>query len=452
MLDLDEQVGRVWNPDVRPLVAEAYRCYAAGAARASITLTWVAVCADLIEKVNRLAEDGEAAASDLAAKTARARDRGADFRAVSDMQDVERTILDKALELELIDSIGKRELERLREDRHLCAHPSLRPLGEFYEPRVEYARAHLAVALDILLTHPPSQGRKAIERFQGYLTEPSFVESPEHLTHVFFDRVRPATRRQIVDLAVKHAVLELDAPDPPSAVVVADRMTTCVLAFAGRDRRVVRDAVRKVVERFRTVDGEVQLRAFGRLGDLDVFWDALDEPMRSRLVSLIGNLPLPDRFDRIPQHHAAVLSLIGTDEIRHRMPVLEDKFSRFSAWNQAVVIGKRPSPYFAPVIPRLLQAATSYRGAEAIAQQAAIPCGPFLSKGQLSEALNNWAFNDQCRLAGSMLSFSLEFYAATAHLRPDDIDVWRKFIEDVQNLEEPDSGYRYTELEALIGG
>jgi hypothetical protein len=45
----------------------------------------------------------------------RARDRGADFRAVSDMQDVERTILDKALELELIDSIGKRELERLRE-------------------------------------------------------------------------------------------------------------------------------------------------------------------------------------------------------------------------------------------------------------------------------------------------------------------------------------------------
>jgi hypothetical protein len=49
-----------------------------------------------------------------------------------------------------------------------------------------------------------------------------------------------------------------------------------------------------------------------------------------------------------------------------------------------------------------------------------------------------------------MITFSREFYAATAHLRPGDIDVWKKFITDVQNLEEPDSGYRYTELEELI--
>jgi hypothetical protein len=179
---------------------------------------------------------------------------------------------------------------------------------------------------------------------------------------------------------------------------------------------------------------------FGRLGDLDVFWDAVDDPMRGRLVPLIGNIGLPDRFKSIPQHHAAVLSLVGVDEIRRRMPVLESQSSRLSAGNQGVVIGKRPGPYFAPFVPRLLQEAASYRGAEAIAQQAVIPCGPFLSKEQLGEALHSWAFNDQCRLAGGMLSFSLDFYAATAHLRPGDIEVWRKFIEDVQNLEEPIAG------------
>ena len=301
MLDLEEQVGRVWNPDIRPLVAEAYRCYGSGAARASITLTWVAVCADLIEKVNRLSEDGEAAAAELVASIERARDRGADARAVQAMQEVERTILDKAVELELIDTIGQRELERLREDRHLCAHPSLRPLGEFYEPRIEYARAHLATALDVLLTHPPSQGRRVIDRFQTHVTEPSFVDSSEYLTHVFYDMVRPATRRRIVDLAIKHAMLELDAPDPPGAVVVADRMRSCVLAFASRDRGIVRDAVSKVVERLRDVDSEIQLRALGRLGDLDVFWDALDDPMRSRLESLVGNLRLQDPFGELPK-------------------------------------------------------------------------------------------------------------------------------------------------------
>jgi hypothetical protein len=55
------------------------------------------------------------------------------------MQSIESTLLDKAAEFELIDSIGMRELERIREDRHLCVHPSLRALGDVYEPRPEVA-------------------------------------------------------------------------------------------------------------------------------------------------------------------------------------------------------------------------------------------------------------------------------------------------------------------------
>lgn len=70
MLDLEQQVLRVWNPDVRPLVVEAHRCYMSGAARASIALTWVAVCADLIEKFSRLAEDGESGLNQLEALVA----------------------------------------------------------------------------------------------------------------------------------------------------------------------------------------------------------------------------------------------------------------------------------------------------------------------------------------------------------------------------------------------
>jgi hypothetical protein len=63
MADLEEQVGRVWDPDVRPLVLEAWRCYGAGAQRAAITLTWVAVCADLTAKIFHLADDGDGAAA-----------------------------------------------------------------------------------------------------------------------------------------------------------------------------------------------------------------------------------------------------------------------------------------------------------------------------------------------------------------------------------------------------
>jgi hypothetical protein len=44
-VDLETLVAQVWNPDVRPLAEEAWRCYNAGAIRASIAATWSAVSA-----------------------------------------------------------------------------------------------------------------------------------------------------------------------------------------------------------------------------------------------------------------------------------------------------------------------------------------------------------------------------------------------------------------------
>ncbi|MFE7046648.1 hypothetical protein ACFU9X_47080, partial [Streptomyces atratus] len=122
MLDLDDLVNRVVNPDVRPLVREAHRCYATGAARAAIVLTWTAVCADLVHKIEVLKEEGEADARGLVRDIERAQQPG-QADAVNIMLGVERTILDVAEKLELIDRTHKTQLERLREDRHLCAHP-----------------------------------------------------------------------------------------------------------------------------------------------------------------------------------------------------------------------------------------------------------------------------------------------------------------------------------------
>ncbi|MFE9481191.1 hypothetical protein ACFYNM_21615 [Streptomyces spororaveus] len=97
-----------------------------------------------------------------------------DRDAIKTMLNVENTILDVAASLDLIDFVEKRELERLKEDRNLAAHPSLRPLGELFTPTTEYARAHLAAAVEALLIHPPSQGRKAVDRFRDHVGDPSF--------------------------------------------------------------------------------------------------------------------------------------------------------------------------------------------------------------------------------------------------------------------------------------
>lgn len=208
MMDLDLKINQVWHQEVRPLVAEAYRRYTTGSARACIVLTWTAVCTDLIHKMYQLAEDDEGEAKQLVKKIDEALGKP-DRDAIKTMLDVENTILELAWKLDLIDFVEKRELERLKEDRNLAAHPSLRPLGELFTPTTEYARAHLTAAVEALLIHPPSQGRKALERFRDHVGEPSFVGSSDYLAQVFFDRVKSSTRRNIVIFAAKQALLEL---------------------------------------------------------------------------------------------------------------------------------------------------------------------------------------------------------------------------------------------------
>jgi hypothetical protein len=203
MLDIDDQVRRVWSPDVRPLIAEAWRCYGIGAHRATITFTWLAVCEDLAEKIIRLADDGDGVAAAARVTIELAHAQGLTPAGFKAMQDLERSLLSTAVTLELVDTITSRELARLREDRHLCVHPSLR--GEVYEPRAESAREHLSAALSGLLTVPGTQGRKAVDRFTRHVADPSFTPTSEYLLQTFFGHVRRGVKKGIVELAVKHA-------------------------------------------------------------------------------------------------------------------------------------------------------------------------------------------------------------------------------------------------------
>ncbi|MFG1661292.1 hypothetical protein ACGFIY_32655 [Micromonospora chersina] len=206
------------------------------------------------------------------------------------MQNIESTLLDKTAAFELIDSIGVRELERIREDRNLCVHPSLRGYGGGYEPRPEVARRRLALVLTALLTHPPVQGGKVRDAFIAYICDPLFVPTLPHIQATFFDRVRAAAPRTLVRFAAKHAVLEIDPGGQLSATEHADRMAVALTAFAGRDRELVREAVAEQRDRFQMLGGGPQLRALSRLGDQDYIWGLVDEPLAARLQELL-NIP-----------------------------------------------------------------------------------------------------------------------------------------------------------------
>ncbi|MEU0635756.1 hypothetical protein ABZ338_05970 [Streptomyces albidoflavus] len=452
MLDLEEILGRVWNPDVRPLAAEAYRSYTTGSARACIILTWGAVAADLIDKLQRLGEDGEGTAKTIAQKIDAARAKS-DVKA---MQDVEAALLENAQMLELLDFVEARDLQRLREDRHLCAHPSLRPLGDFYAPSLELARAHLVGALQAVLIHPPSQGRNVVDRFTGHVADAAFTGNEEYLTHTFFDQVKPTVRRRIVDVAAKVACLEPDGlPDPPGASKVADRMADCLRLFAARDRTLVATHLKKAVSRLGDKPRAVQIRSVGRLGDLDVFWSAVTPPLRGQLGGLVASIQSrPDMG--LSDIQSRLLSLVGLDQPRKLLPELETKFAELDLFDRALVINKRPGKYFTQRLPPLLEkeAAHNFRMAELLTRLAVLPCAPHLDEHTLATLLETWTANDQCLYASEMPQNALTLYRTTQHLRLVDESIWKDFITRARSLvpgHEGSSAYHYNEVAEAIG-
>ncbi|AKJ10102.1 hypothetical protein ABB07_08720 [Streptomyces incarnatus] len=433
MLDLEERVSRVFNPDVRPLVREAHRCYASGAARAAIVLTWTAVCADLIHKAEILKEDGESDARGLVEDVERAQQPG-QADAVNIMLGIERSILDIAEKLELVDRTQKMQLERLREDRHLCAHPSLRPLGELFEPTAEYARAHLAVALEAVLVHPPSQGRKILESFMVQVADPAFTFDAQYLGYAFFDRVRPSARAKVVQFAAKFALLQIDDPHvtiPPG--MLADRMALCLRHFAERDAALATDCVARHADRLLKADPAVQLAALARLGDLPAFWACLPEALIAQFNARVEGIGKAERTGALPAQEAKVFALVANAEVRTTLPALEGAFTALHVSDRCRVIGQRPNAYFAAHLPGVLEEVGSFDHGQFVARTAVLPCAGVLTLDDLRAVLRAWWDNDQC-WGRAMPGYLVELYAATAHLGAQRDAVWREYLEELREF------------------
>ncbi|MEU0884784.1 hypothetical protein ABZ345_39845 [Lentzea sp. NPDC005914] len=454
MTDLENLVAQVWSADTRPLVEESWRCYNAGAIRASITATWTAITADIINKLVQLADDGDAGAIAFRESVASAQKQGISVDGVRAMQTIESSLLARAAEFELIDSIGQRELERIREDRNICAHPSLRSFNEVYEPRAEVARGHLAVALSTLLVHPPTQGAKVLDSFLGYTCDPSFVPAVAHIQATFFDRVRTVARANIAKLAAKHALRELDPGGRLSAIEYADRCAIVLSAYAQRDRELVRATVAAQREHFQGLEGGMQLRALVRLGDEDFFWSLVDQTLSGRLQALIQKLEnspaLLVPWVPLSSDAASILAMVRSAFARERLPALAEIYSKLSQFHRMSVVSIRPDPYFVTIVIEFLAAASSYRVGEQ-SGQLLVQHAQFLTVSDVEDALDKWASNNQCREAAQMPELAVALYRNTGHLGPARGKAFVDFLAAVQALaDEGDSYYRYPALEEAL--
>jgi hypothetical protein len=209
LVDIDELALHSRNEKARLYLSEGVACYKAGAFRACIVTTWIAVVFDFLAKLDELASMGD--------KNARGRlDEFEQIRVAQDIKksmEFERQIPEMARqEFLFISAIEQEDLVRLHQDRHRCAHPSMNRDGEAYRPTAELARCHLRNAVEHLLMHPPVQGKAALDYLMQQVSSDYFPSDTEKAIDVFsagpLTNPRDALIRNFAHSLLKKALLD----------------------------------------------------------------------------------------------------------------------------------------------------------------------------------------------------------------------------------------------------
>jgi hypothetical protein len=180
--DLEELVLKCRSDQARDYLREAVNSYKAGANRACIVTLWVAVVFDLIEKVRELALTGDGAARAMIETFERWQlgVQQGDVEALKKSLEFERTIIDQTqAKFEFFEHQQLTDLQRLREDRNRCAHPTYQRQDAHYKPPAELARLHLRNAVEFVLSQPPVQGKAAVNNLVAVVGSEFFPDNDD---------------------------------------------------------------------------------------------------------------------------------------------------------------------------------------------------------------------------------------------------------------------------------
>lgn len=199
--DLDFLLLKVKNDISKELITEAITAYRAGALRSAILSTYIAVTHDIISKVRKLADVGDPEAKKL--------NKDIEGQINKNEINIEKIIGDKDNEakikaLNFLPSYEFEEFKRLREVRNLCAHLSLNPERELYQPLPESVRSYITHALKKLLITAPLQGKVLIDRFfkdvlnNEFLPVEDFQELKSYIDSKFLKRANSTTIKNLM--------------------------------------------------------------------------------------------------------------------------------------------------------------------------------------------------------------------------------------------------------------
>jgi hypothetical protein len=286
-IDLDELVALCRDKLSKQFIQEAVNCYRAGAYRSCIVATWNAVVFDFIHKMRELELSGNSEAINQLQKF----EKLSSDKNVKGLWQFEKDIPKLSLEkFELISHPEKPHIERLFEDRSLCAHPSMASLEEPFEATAELARCHLRSAVMYLLQRPPVQGRSACNKILQRIQLETFPKDPELATQYFKQGLLAGARPSLIKDILVNLTIKLLTDN--CSEDERERHFSALNAISNLYLQQTRDILNEKLSRFIEEVNDANLdKAIIYLRSVKA-WDRLSEPCQIRINIFIQNLEI----------------------------------------------------------------------------------------------------------------------------------------------------------------
>lgn len=422
LIDLDELILQIRDKNSREYASDAVRAHRAGLNRAAVILIWTALAYDVEAKLRELAEQGDASAKTFVTGL----DAAIASKNIQQLQKIESSLLDSALSPhEIIDDLDKVALERLKEDRNMCAHPAFTGDKLLFDPAPEQVRAHIVKAVLAVMKHAPVQGKAALDRLKQDLLQPSFpadqVQVSKFLAARYFKTLKKSLVGNLLTVLFKQMLLNTDSELATVTVNVARALAAASESFPLEYEITLKQIF---THQSATVDDEKLWRWIRLLSSDPRGWHWIDEATRMRVTQLLTN-PIPN------EKTSHVSDAFKIPELAE---VLGAKYLKLEDKQLEVVIAKFPEPLFADAAVRIFGSSGSFRSAEERAATLIIPLAKHFTEAQMRQlfayALENGQIHSAARIPEHF--GNLRRLSESAH--PTLAGDWDRFIDDAEKV------------------
>lgn len=421
-IDLDVALLKVRDPQSRRYFADAIKAYRSGALRAAVTAAWVAVAYDLVAKIRELSEAGDAEARQRIEDWDRARDNSNTSR----LLELERELIKVCAEnLQLFNPMDRRQLERLVEDRHICAHPAFSSDAELFEPTSELVRMHLGAALEIVLTQPPVQGRTILEEFSRDVVSPGFPadrdKAIDYFERRYLDRARPTLLSNFAIVLAKGLLKDV----PPEWQNAKDKVLNCLIAIYERRSDAWQSIEPSIIQLIENLEPERRYNAFRIIAAIP----GLAERLSQQTLDVLNQCIVDAEIDTPNEY-----SFLRVAKIDAFSEQAQRKLAALTSDELATAVSVAPVSDAWPLALEQFSRSGSFRSAEANFDRFIAPFAGTLNRAQLEEVLVAAGDNDQIYFAAGIAE-SLKRLLDAQTEQPSH-NAWTAFYRKVVRQEE----------------